>query len=122
MSDSKIVVINKGQRRFDLARGPKGEKRSLLPGGSIETLNDQEAKRLLGFHEIVDAAKAVPAAAARQLELEQQLARAKAENARLKHQHEAVPAPKEDAPAKKPEPKPEEPPKAAKKTAKKKGK
>jgi len=81
MSESNIVVINRGTRRFDLKAGPKGEKRTLMPGGSIETLDADEAKQLLGyFHEIGDASKIVPANAAKIKSMQAEIDRLTADN------------------------------------------
>lgn len=59
------VLMNKGPRTYGLKDGKDKEgnpvKRILPPGGSIEALDDEEAKHYLGYRDIVDAAKAVPA-------------------------------------------------------------
>jgi hypothetical protein len=54
-SGKTIVLINRGMRTFHVSGG-----RSLPPGGSIELL-ENEAKSMLGYSDLVDAAKAAPA-------------------------------------------------------------
>lgn len=61
-----MIVINRGGRKFDLKDGKDANgnpvKRVLLAGGSIETIDEEEAKTLLSYHEVEDAAKVVPMA------------------------------------------------------------
>lgn len=97
-----IVVINRGQRSFDLKPGPNGEKRTLLKGGSIETLDEAEAKLLLGYNrEIVDAAAVIPHNAKKIEALQRDIEVLKAENERLKKLLDAPPA-KAETPEKEP--------------------
>jgi hypothetical protein len=80
VADKKNIVIqNKGTRTYHLCpqivTGPDGEKqikRTLLPGGSIETLDDAEAKDLLGYSDLMDASKAAPVLADRISALEKE--------------------------------------------------
>lgn len=59
------VIINRGVRTWTLKPGKDKEgkpvARILPPGGSIECLDDAEAKDLVGYKDLVDAAKSVPA-------------------------------------------------------------
>lgn len=78
------VLINVGTRTWDLKPGPKGEKRSVLPGKSIETLDDAEASSLLNhFRDFKDAANVVPANAKRIEAMQAEIDRLTAENAKL---------------------------------------
>ncbi len=84
MPSTNIVVINTGTRTWDLKAGPKGEKRSVLPGHSIETLDDEEAKALLNhFRDFKDAAKVVPANADKIKSMQSEIDRLTAENSKL---------------------------------------
>lgn len=100
-----VIVLNRGPRTFDLKNGPNGEKRTLAPGSSIETLDNAEAKFLLGFfREIQDAAKVVPASANKVAELHAKIAKLEAENKGLMEKHAvSIDAPKEEVAVKKPE-------------------
>lgn len=83
----RIVIINRGSRTFQLKDGPGGEKRFLPPGGSIETLDDSEAKQYLNYgREIVDAAKVVPANADKVAALHAEISRLQTENKKLADQ------------------------------------
>lgn len=78
------VLINTGTRTWDLKAGPKGEKRQVLPGQSIETLDDDEAKALLNhFRDWKDAAKVVPANAKTIAAMQAEIDRLEAANAKL---------------------------------------
>lgn len=58
-----VVLLNRGLRTYHLLDGKNKDgsplKRALPPGGSIETLDEAEAKNLLGYSDIVDAEKAI---------------------------------------------------------------
>ncbi len=82
MSSPK-VLINVGTRTWDLKPGPKGEKRQVLPGKSIETLDDEEAVALLNhFRDWKDAAAVVPANASKIESMQKEIDRLTAENAK----------------------------------------
>jgi len=83
---SRIVVLNQGQMTYTMRPGPNGEPRILEPGSSIETLDDQEAKDLLDYHTIVDAAKVMPAAVAESKKLQARIKELTEENAELRKQ------------------------------------
>lgn len=83
MSDTK-VLINTGTRTWDLKAGPDGKKRQVLPGQSIQTLDDDEAKALLNhFRDWKDAANVVPANATRIASMQAEIDRLTAENSKL---------------------------------------
>jgi hypothetical protein len=90
-----VVLLNRGLRTWNLTDAVEWEgklvrrtrqadgtwnpadkvtKRSLPPGGSIEAIDQAEADHLLGYKEIVDAEKAVPALADREKVLRDQIA------------------------------------------------
>ena len=84
MADKKYVVINRGPRTFDLKDGPDGKKRALLPGHSIECLDEPEYKHLMNyFREVADMDKVAPANAKRADDLQKQVDALTADNARL---------------------------------------
>ncbi len=84
MPVSNPVLINVGLKVWDLKPGPKGEKRQVLPGQSIETLDDAEAAALLNhFRDWKDAAKVVPANANKIDAMQKEIDRLTAENAKL---------------------------------------
>lgn len=95
-----VVLLNRGIRTWDLEDGAevKGKivrreklengtfnqtdkvvKRKLGPNGSIEALDEHEAKKMLGYHEIVDAEKAMPVVGDRMKALQEQVAKLEAE-------------------------------------------
>lgn len=88
----KIVVLNRGPRTFHLKPGADKAPRTLVPGGSIETLDDAEAKQLLAGYptQIADAAKVVPHNAAKLSALQAEVDRLKAENAKLSAKSDGV--------------------------------
>ena len=81
------IVVNRGIRTYHLVNGPNGETRTLPPGGSIELLDEKEAKHMLRYHDIKDIKDAAPQASQRIQDLEKQLAAAKAENENLMNAH-----------------------------------
>ncbi len=97
---SNIVIINRGTRTYTLQPITKTEKvkqkdgteitkevlvkeRLLLPGGSIETLSEDEAKHYLSYRDIQDAAKVVPANAEKIKSMQAEIDRLTAANAKL---------------------------------------
>lgn len=116
---SNVVLLNQGVRtytlkpvtrieKYELADGTEARRevvikqRILPPGGSIETLNDAEAELYLGYRDIKDAAKIVPANADRIKSMQAEIERLTADNARL-----VAASPKEpqkSAPVETPEP------------------
>lgn len=62
MSDTnRTVVFNRGKMTYTLRPGPDGLARTLGPGQTIEALDEQEAKDLLDYFDIVDASSMLPA-------------------------------------------------------------
>jgi hypothetical protein len=84
---AKTIVVNRGTRTYHLVNGPDGESRTIPPGGSMEALDEKEAKHLLRYHDLHDIKDVAPATAARIKAHEDQIAALKAENERLKEQH-----------------------------------
>lgn len=115
-----IVVINQGQRtytldpvtvdeQYEMPDGTKAvrkkviQERLLKPGQSIETVSKEEADLLLGYHDIKDAAKIVPANDARIKAMQAEIDRLTAANQKLS---EPPAEPKAPAPESQPEEKP----------------
>lgn len=122
---SNIVIINRGSRTYTLKPITRTEKvkladgteitkqvtvqeRILPPGKSIETLDDTEAQFYLAYNDIADAAKVVPANANKIAEMQREIDRLTAANAKL------VEKPAEKAP----EPEPEQEARPSKKKGK----
>ena len=110
-----IVVINQGQRIFtlepitvdehyEMADGTKAvrkkvvQERLLKPGQSIEMLNQEEADLLLGYHDIKDAAKIVPANDAKIKALQAEINRLNAANQKLLDAEKEANQPKPEEP------------------------
>lgn len=76
-----VVVRNKGNRAYTLAPAYDKSDRILQPGKSL-AVTEEEAKQLLNYADIEDAAVAVP-------ENAETITRLKAENAQLKAERDA---------------------------------
>ena len=84
-----VILHNVGERTYHLRDGKDKEgkivKRVLAPNGSIEALDEAEAKDLLGYgpREIVDASKAIKPVGDKIAALEKEIAELKSRNAEL---------------------------------------
>lgn len=85
------IVVNRGKRIYSLDKGADGKPRTLLPGGSIETLDDKEAAHLLRYTDIEDINTVSPQMSARIDATQREIDRLTAENAKLRKQQEAAP-------------------------------
>ncbi len=95
-----VMLLNRGARTWDLKDGKdkdgKPVKRKLPPNGSIEALDEHEAKTMLGYHEIVDAEKAMPAVGDKMKALQDEVSRLQAELADARKRLEKYEPPKTD--------------------------